>query len=113
MKNNKGSYIDRNSILCEYKERYSYDKNFLTDEIMKQVISRVGEIIIDKLIEFTNRGENASNALISTFDPSPEEVPHNGDPIGLKGPCGGQIGWAGLVVYKDVRNYLEDIKDSL
>lgn len=113
MKNSKGSYIDRASILYEYKKRYSYDKNFLTDEIMKQVISRVGEIIIDRLIEFTNRGENASNALIDTFDPSPEEVPRNGDPIGLKGPCGGQIGWAGLVVYKDVRNYLEDIKDCL
>ena len=85
---NKGSFVSRNSILCEYKKLYSYDENFLTDEIMKQVISRVGKI-------------------------PPEEVPQNGDPIGLKGPCGGQIGWAGLVVYKEVRDYLEDIKDFL
>jgi hypothetical protein len=110
---NKGSFVSRNSILCEYKKLYSYDENFLTDEIMKQVISRVGKILIDRLIEFTNRGEKASHALIETFDPSPEEVPQNGDPIGLKGPCGGQIGWAGLVVYKEVRDYLEDIKDFL
>lgn len=113
MKNNDGTYINRNSVLCEYKERYSYNKNFLTDEIMEQVISHVGEIIIDRLIGFTELGIEAGEKLIDAYDPSPEKVPHNGDPIGQKGANFDQIGWASLVVYKNVKKYLEDIKERL
>jgi len=110
---NESSFIATHSLLYEYKQRYSYDKNFLTDEILRQVISRTAKMVIDRLIIFTENGLKASKALIDTFDPDPDSVPHDGDPIGLKGPCGGQIGWAGMVVYDEVKKYLEDVKNFL
>lgn len=113
MKNNDGIYISTNSVLCEYKERYSYDKNFLTDEIMKQVIANVGEIIIDRLIRFAENGIVSSNMLVDTFDPSPEDVPHDGDPIGRRGPNFDQIGWAGAHVFSQIKDHLEFIKTRL
>ena len=107
------AFMNNDSVLCEYKKRFSYDKNFLTDEIMKQVISNVGEIIFDHLIEFATTGMKASELLIDAYDPCPESVSHSGDPIGRKGPRAERDPWCDLYFFETLKMHFENIKNYL
>lgn len=104
------AFLMNDSVLCEYKKRFP---KFLEDESMKKVIGGVSTIIFEHLLEFADCGIKASELLIDAYDPNPEGVPHNGDPIGRKGPRGDRDPWNDLLFYETLKTHFEGIKESL
>ena len=102
--------MNNGSVLLEYKKRFP---KFLEDESMRRVIDGVGQIIMEHLIEFAGYGAEAAEILIEAYDPSPESVPHLGDPIGRRGPSGERDPWNDYHTYQAIKKFLEDTKDRL
>ena len=70
--------------------------------MVHQIYNKGREDGIKEVLALLNKKVEEGRSLIDQYDPDPEAVPHDGDPIGRRGPDPDQIGWAKLSVCEEL-----------
>ena len=107
------TFISADTLLDEYKKRFPYDENFLKDEVVKQIVVNSAKLTLDEMLECAEMGLKASGILLDLTDPSPESVPHRGDPIGRRGPSFPDTAWAGITLFGQIKEYINQLKSDI